>query len=850
MFNGESAPTVAEAIPKAQEPSATPTRRALWRDAWQLPVLGAAGLILVGGAVYALKSRPVHDVSPDFERAASQVEAGKYAGALDTLNVKIMPYIGTDLVSADRMRQFHLLRARSLSLGQRELGIDREDNNRAIVSEYGRAEELHADVTGRDRVFLADALVNLGEFDQATELAESLGEGEREAKLSLLKRMIERAMNPATKNEQRAMDLLARLSAAAGTDGDVKLWGLTREMDLLIKKGYAEEAITKGVRALVGVDEARADRDLLAGAFVGLAKAYAKTRDMDRCAKQLDHAFAAVGDEHALSPTINLLRAEVDRDGTGERQTEARERYLVVVTRFPYSADVPRALLGLAEIDAKMSGERPELAEESLSTYARLADTLNASEPGQAHADVTPDEVVTSLLDRHRDWTAQNAHSRALAFAELAERVMDKERPDPAVFAGLAESHKAVAETMLRAAAKDGSAISVAEADPETQRAARTHFLAAGEYFRRHAETMVQVDTGGYGESLWWSADAFDRAGDLAATVAAFQQFTTDFPSDRRHAEATFRLAQAYQARGDTELATKLYRGLIGARAAVDSGAGSFTDASYVPLAQTLLMDGEAGNDVEAQELLTAVVTGVAGGTETGVFRAALGELASSLYRGREHERAIERFEEYVQRYGADEPLSVTVYRLADSYRLSAAGIADDLAREDRPEGEKRDLEAKRVERLRRSAELFERVRADLEGMRSRTALEELYLRNAHFYRADCLFDLREFDDSIRAYDGARERYSKDAASLVAMIQIVNALVSQGELEKAATANARAKRFFESLPESVWDDPTLPMTRRDWERWLDSQVKLGPLATVSAAAGDGVPASDGSAGVE
>jgi len=345
----------------------------------------------------------------------------------------------------------------------------------------------------------------------------------------------------------------------------------------------------------------------------------------------------------------------------------------------------------------------------------------------------------------------------------------------------------------------------------------------------------VQEDTGAYGESLWWSADAFDRAGDLAATVAAFQQFTTDFPSDRRFAEATFRLAQAYQARGDAELATKLYRGLIQARDL--AGAGSFTDASYVPLAQTLLMDADAANDGEAQQILTAVVSGAAGGTNTGVFRDALQELGSSLYRSGEYERAIERFEEYLQRYGDATPLPITTYRLADSYRLSASAIAADLAKEDRPEGEKRDLESKRVERLRLAAGLFERVRTEFEANDHRSALEDLYLRNAYFYRGDCLFDLREFDDAIRAYDGARERYSKEAASMVAMIQIVSALVAQGELDKAATANARAKRFFESLPTSVWDDPTLPMTRRDWERWLDSQVRLGPLADTRAAAG-------------
>lgn len=804
--------------------------RPRWRDAWQLPALAGAAILLTVGGAYAFKTKPKHDVGPDFVKAAGQVESGAYATALETLNKDLLPHVGGPLVTMDQVRDFHLLRARAIYLGQRELGLDREDNNKAIVSEYERAEELHASMGPSDRVYLAGALVSLGELDKATELVETLGLEEREQKVELVKRMIERSLNRSSRNVTRAMDLLAMLTEIPGVDANVKLWAITRQMNLSVEAGDADAAVTRGVRALVGIDESRAERDPLAGAFVALAKAYLKTNDLERCAAQLDHAHGLVGDEHALTPTISLLRAEIERGGSGEQLSEARERYAMVVTRFPYSDDVPRALLGMAEIDAKLSQERPELAKTSLETYTRLVDMLVED---ASKSEVSVGEVEASLLARHRDSTMQGDHAAALAFVEQAERLTGVEKAGPDVLLALAESHRAVAEAMLRAAAKDGSAISVAEADPETQREAREHLLEAGEYFRRHAEAMVQKDTDAYGESLWWSADAFDRAGDLGATVAAFQQFTTDFPSDRRHAEATYRLAQAFQARGDAELATKLYRGLIEARDL--AGAGSFTDASYVPLAQTLMMDGDATNDAEAQQLLMAVVTGAAGGTETGVFREALGELAASLYRAGEHERAIERFEEYLQRYGATESLPVMSYRLADSYRLSAAAIAVDLAKEDRPEGEKRDLESKRVDRLRRATEIFERVRGEFEGTQRRTALEDLYLRNAYFYRADCLFDLREFDDSIRAYDGARERYSKDAASLVAMIQIVNALVSQGELQKAATANARAKRFFESLPESVWDDPTLPMTRRDWERWLDSQVKLGPLASVTSA---------------
>ena len=103
---------------------------------------------------------------------------------------------------------------------------------------------------------------------------------------------------------------------------------------------------------------------------------------------------------------------------------------------------------------------------------------------------------------------------------------------------------------------------------------------------------------------------------------------------------------------------------------------------------------------------------------------------------------------------------------------------------------------------------------------------EAVALRNSYFYLGDCAFDLREYDDAIRYYDRARDRYDGEPASLVAMVQIVNAYIAKGEMGRARTANERARRFYSSIPDEVWNDPNLPMDRRDWERWLDSSAMI------------------------
>src|SRR5690606_18181974 len=111
------------------------------------------------------------------------------------------------------------------------------------------------------------------------------------------------------------------------------------------------------------------------------------------------------------------------------------------------------------------------------------------------------------------------------------------------------------------------------------------------------------------------------------------------------------------------------------------------------------------------------------------------------------------------------------------------------------PESDRRALASARQDRLQRALELFDQVRESLESQRmvggeSRlTALEEIYLRNSYLYLGSCAFELGRFDEAVRHYAIAQERYPSDPASLAPMIQIVHAHIERGEIAKAKAAN-------------------------------------------------------------
>ena len=95
-----------------------------------------------------------------------------------------------------------------------------------------------------------------------------------------------------------------------------------------------------------------------------------------------------------------------------------------------------------------------------------------------------------------------------------------------------------------------------------------------------------------------------------------------------------------------------------------------------------------------------------------------------------------------------------------------------------------------------------------------------MYNKLAHFYRADCLYDLGQYDEAIRQYDAAAFRYQDDASSLAAYVQIVNAYYALGKPEEAKAANERAKWLLKRMPAESFTDGTFAMPKEYWENQL------------------------------
>jgi len=134
---------------------------------------------------------------------------------------------------------------------------------------------------------------------------------------------------------------------------------------------------------------------------------------------------------------------------------------------------------------------------------------------------------------------------------------------------------------------------------------------------------------------------------------------------------------------------------------------------------------------------------------------------------------------------------------------------------------------AARRDRLARAKAYFDRVVEKCRTDPPTGDLEKLYLKLSHFYRADCLYDLGEYEEAIRLYDAATLRYQDDPSSVAAYVQIVNAYCALGRKEDARTAIERAKWLLKRMPEAAFDEARDSMPKEAWDGWLRATGESG-----------------------
>ncbi len=814
-------------LPEETVPSeAAPPQGLSWSQVWQLPLL-IVGVLLLGVSLYlSLPTQEQHD----FDGALREVQLYLKAGNTEQAKAQLEHVqANLELASPAQAALHWLLWGDAVYLEQRSRGVDLAQNHERVRQYYATAQQKGLTLDAEHLQRLAETLVALNQEQAALMLLEQLKDEPAERRYRILRQIIERRLAlpsapvaPLTSLVSRYLDEL-RGETNLATRRSGRIWAQGLLADAALEQGDPVAAISGLAREMVKFADEGGEKDLTP-LMIRMGKAYSLTGEYPKARRQFELARARMDSTDPLQAHALVGLAEIElaeSQNVAQAQTlftEATHRYPDLDFRSRNHDAYLAALIGRADCEARLRNYG-----EAVASFTEAA-TLLKDNPHAPKARL--EQLLAAVLAQHGIAYDTRQFLHALDYLNVLLPLFGKSPPAD-VLIKLADTHQQIALQHLADAdnpnrEEDRKTPLTHEQRTHNQRAA-IHFEQAGDHYLAHAQA-VTMDDSLYSQSLWKAAEAFDRAQLWKRSIEVWDLFVRTRGEDPRLLEAINRLGQSYLADGQEGNAATQFERLV-----ENFGRTPEAYSSLVPLAKSY---AALGRDDAALRVLLSVVNDHPAITPADrSYRDALIELGRLYYGRGEYVPAIERLSEAVERYGSTAEGALLRYRLADSYLLSTPELDRQIA-EPGPPSRAAALRGERASRLERAHGLFSQVITDLEQRDSRdlSDLEKVCLRNAFFYRADCLYDLGQFERAITFYDQAAKRWEHHPASLVALIQIVNAYSSLGKAQEARVANARASDHLRRIPEEAFNDRTLPLTRQHWEDWLRWTSELNLFA--------------------
>lgn len=841
-------PDLGEASDAVSGGAMTPEPR--WSELWQVPALILGILMLAGWWIVTVRGGDkVNDFDGTIRSAGQFLLANDIEHTYQELN-KLLP----EQHNASPVQQAMIKRlwADARYIDARTKGIDNTEEWEKIVTLYGEVRELGLEIDGEHLHRWADSLASLGRDEEAIRLLEPLGEAGAAARYALLRRIIERQRQVGA-TADRLVALIGRFQDDVRRETDPKqrrlqeIW-VARLQGELYLEGNDPKKATDYLTQRMGRFVAEGGDEGLAPLMITLGQAYYSAGNTTMSRRMFQMAQQKLLPEDPLNAQVLVGLGRLDLTDGGDVRS-ALSNFTETMNRFP--TDSPsqyRALIGRADCEARLGSnaeavEHFKAAVQMIRTQrgageARLEELVGAV---RGHYDANMDrheyqvalDYLQTLLPLYAN--LQELPPRLLLdMATTLEHIAQVEYDQgmgQEVTARRPDGVSSLLETPMSGRSPlDEGPVSAARQMAFQQAAG--HFEEAAGYYVRHAHAVANKDEIAYGLSLWRAAAAYDRAQLWAKTIDVYGEFIQNRPSDPRQLVARLQLGQAFEAARQHEAAVNQFQ-LIQSTQPRSPEAY----ASLVPMARCLI--ALRRND-EAERILRHVVTNHPTITpDSEAFRQAIIELSSLYYRDGRFTEAIPHLSFAVERYQSHQEAPILRYRLADAYRRSVEELAKAME-EPMPQSRLLALEGERARRLEEAIALYTGVITELESRPGRdlTPMETLYFRNAFFYRADCAYDLRRFEQAIQLYEIAARRWENHPSSLVAMVQIVNSNAELGRVQDARVATRKAQALLKRIPEDLFDSETVPMSRKHWEEWLrwTSELNLFDASSSRSAA--------------
>lgn len=793
-------------------------------DLWQAPLL-IFSVVLFGAAAWLfIDPKPGLSIDQKIDVARTLLGQTRPEAAIEQLN----RLLAKEKLEKDREAEIHLLLAESLELGQKQKKLNIPENHRRIVEQTLIAMEQGAKPTAAMNQRLAESYEALGRT------TESLMYYRRAmlmnpAKALWLQRKIIDLQLSADDQAGAAASLDEYLARPELKDAE-KSWAMGEQAHLMVDRGEfpaARQTLEEALRP--GVDPV--DRGQLT---YWLGYCQYKLGQSEDAARFLRLARDLLKVQHPLDADAAYLLGKIAQDA--RRFEEANSFYEVVLTSHSDSKAAVGARLGRGVCRIALGQDDPGLTDlHDTTNYINGRDAVKRKFKVDA---LTAMKVAAQALGDRGNY--QGALEVMAYEQSLAEESGSKTAPvlPPSFYARLGSVYERRADQVER-----NLPDSIAPAEKiKREQQVRDFRAKAGDAYIANSRALTLSDDKGYGDAMWRGVELYDRAGDLTRMISALELFAAERPEDSLTPDALLRLGRAYQAAGNFDKAISAYQ-----RNQFRYPNTLAASKSAVPLAQAYVAKGPDFY-AKAEQVLGGVIDNNPLVTpEAAEFKQALFELAQLYYRTTRYEEAVAKFQELADRYPKDDRFGQLLFLMGDSYRKSAAllvvnpqtattaaalpaaaavpGAPAPAAVGAKPAAplppNPLQIAAAKRERLEKAYEWFDKSIDFYRRMPPAGETDKLYCKLSHFYRADCIFDLGKYEDSIKLYDTAAFRYQDDPTALAAYVQIVNAYCALGKVAEAKTANERAKWLLRRMPPDAFNrEGGFVMPKEYWDQWL------------------------------
>ncbi len=801
----------------ATAPTATPIVSGfaqVLREFWQVPLL----IVGVGGVAtalwYARSHAPVHD----FDAALAQAEELIASDDLDQATYILSDVVERNLEKAPKEIEPRLraLQADAIARDLRTSAKPTKAEDERLVNAYDRAQTVGWTMTPSQIVTYSQSLVRVG---RAAEALAAVSEGASAQDAEALRQKVRRdalasVLQGASESGKQTPKALLAAIEQFRTDPNLSAsdaaWAAARAAEQRIASDSCEVAADRLLVDLSRIEGTPAARGIaspqeLAELYQLRGEALRRLNQLNKARDEFQHAATIV---QAGTPVAGAIDVGLGRTNLALGDYEGAEKVFDAAVLAQHAGTLGHeARLGRAEARSHLG----KFADAEID-FAVLLESAHRDELSKG----TRHSMQRVLVERARDALAEKRWLESAELARVAVQLGEdgEHRADALVVLGTAA--RAEADRILKT--PTGATSALADLVPDDRIAVNRLLKEAGDAFVDFSGTPAcrQASDDTYVESLRNAAACYDIAGLHEEALAQCQLLLEALqPEDPDRADVFIRIAAIREAEGAFSEAIVNYKRAIDLR----RDGSEYTTRAIVPLARVLAADGRAD---EATSHLQSVLSGDFGLKPEAVeYFNALDLLAKIQFSKARFTESAELLHEAIVRCPDPTRLGELRFRLGEAYIGVSRGALKESQVADATAATKarlaRDAHARLADARRifeQAIQAFEEQGSDLDGL-SRDMQRESYMR-----RADCAFDMGDFEDAIALYEAVDRKYPEHPSSMVALIQIVNACDSLADATRAETAHRRAQLRLTQLSDESFFGGAGIMSRESWELWL------------------------------